>query len=253
MKTLTQPDNIWVRLVKTKYLKCNSVTFSPYSASNAWKSLLNNRVFIRKGLKLTLRNEKILTSGIVIGWMNRRSLIKFCRILEELINSQTKVGDFIINTKTWSLFDLKDILPASILRKSNCFLFLLILKVGLIGNMQLMEFSVKTATVANNDSVAPQPKAKFVSSIWESNLTPKVKFFAWKPIHNLLLTRDKLKNLDIEIICDCPLCNKEVEIINHLFINCEFSYNIGPSLIIFLLLLLIWIIILLMVRKYMHL
>lgn len=40
------------------------------------------------------------------------------------------------------------------------------------------EYTVKTATWANNDSIRSQPKVKFINYIQKLQLTPLVKFFA---------------------------------------------------------------------------
>lgn len=46
----------------------------------------------------------------------------------------------------------------------------------------------ETATLANNDLIRPNPRAKFVNSIWRLNLVPKVKLFYWKVIREILPT-----------------------------------------------------------------
>lgn len=40
-------------------------------------------------------------------------------------------------------------------------------------------------------------EAKLLNNIWQLNLFPKLKFFAWKLIHQTLLTRNKMRNIDI--------------------------------------------------------
>lgn len=76
------------------------------------------------------------------------------------------------------------------------------------------------------------PKEKFINSIWKLNLIPKVKFFAWKLIHNILLTGDRLRQFGINITCDYPFRNKEVEIINHIFVRYDLTNNILLLIII---------------------
>lgn len=75
------------------------------------------------------------------------------------------------------------------------------------------EFSVKIATWANNDSVRLHPKAKLINSMRKLNLIPKVHFFSRKLVRNIHLTRDKLRDVRIDIIRDSPSCNKDEEIL----------------------------------------
>lgn len=56
-------------------------------------------------------------------------------------------------------------------------------------------FSVKTATWANNDKVASNPRAKLLNSIWKLRLPPKLKLFAWKLVRGKIPTRNYLKNI----------------------------------------------------------
>lgn len=60
-KILTQPDNIWVRIVKARYLKngySDFLTTKESSAtSNAWKSILHTRSLLNKGLKWIIGNR----------------------------------------------------------------------------------------------------------------------------------------------------------------------------------------------------
>lgn len=81
------------------------------------------------------------------------------------------------------------------------------------------EFSVKTATRANNISVRPHAQARILNNIWKLNFIPKVKLFASKPVRNTLLTRNMIRQLGRDITGDFPFCNKGEETINHIFIK----------------------------------
>lgn len=56
---LNQPENVWIKLMKAKYLK-NNMNFlqckKPSMASTAWKHILDHRCLIRKGLIWNLGN-----------------------------------------------------------------------------------------------------------------------------------------------------------------------------------------------------
>lgn len=60
-KILTQLDNIWVRIVKAKYLKNDSNLFLKAkkcsSAFNAWKTILDKCELLKRGLTWIIGNE----------------------------------------------------------------------------------------------------------------------------------------------------------------------------------------------------
>lgn len=56
----------------------------------------------------------------------------------------------------------------------------------------------------------------FIQAIWNLNLTHKLKLFACKLIRNALLTRDKLRKIDINVDRDCSICHKDEENVDHL-------------------------------------
>lgn len=34
----------------------------------------------------------------------------------------------------------------------------------------------------------------------------------------------------MDILRDCPFCNKELEIVNHIFVTCELTYNVRTTI-----------------------
>lgn len=62
------------------------------------------------------------------------------------------------------------------------------------------------------------------------NLIPIIKFFVWKLIRNLLLTRDNLRSFGMDITGDCPFRNKELETTNHLFITCDSTHHFWSTI-----------------------
>lgn len=96
--------------------------------------------------------------------------------------------------------NLNDILPNDILDK----VIQIHIPVNNIDDRKAWRFSplrlfVKTATWANNTSVRPHPKAKFINSIWKFNLRPEVQLFAWKLVGEIPSTRGKLRHFGVNI------------------------------------------------------
>lgn len=88
------------------------------------------------------------------------------------------------------------------------------------------EFSVKTAHGSIMTLLALTLKQNSLVMIGKSILVPKVKLFAWKLVHNILLIRDKVRYYGTDIIGKCPFCNNESKTIDHIFVNCDLAYNI---------------------------
>lgn len=72
-KILTQPDNIWIRLLKANCLKNNLSDFlkvnKSYSTSNAWENILSHNDLFKKGLKWILGNRNNIRF-LYGNWMN---------------------------------------------------------------------------------------------------------------------------------------------------------------------------------------
>lgn len=83
-------------------------------------------------------------------------------------------------------------------------------------------FSIKTATWANNDKIASHLRPKLLNYICKLKLLSKIKIFAWKLVRGKILTRSYLNNIGIDIDSSCPFCHIHTEDIDHLFKGCEF-------------------------------
>lgn len=88
------------------------------------------------------------------------------------------------------------------------------------------EFSVKTLTWANNESIFSHSKAKFLNSIWKLNLTMNPKLVAWKFVRNILLIRNKLRHLWMNVNGECLFSQNEDEDINHFIQIMQFTSTI---------------------------
>lgn len=91
-------------------------------------------------------------------------------------------------------------------------------------------FSIKTFTWANNDSIKPHPKTKFLNDIWSLKLTLQLKFFAWILVRKVLPTRYKLRNICWILMVIVLFCQAYVESIAHLFKECYFVINIWTTI-----------------------
>ncbi|CAN1321923.1 Putative ribonuclease H protein At1g65750 [Linum perenne] len=63
-------------------------------------------------------------------------------------------------------------------------------------------------------------------SIWLTGVPPKVQAFCWMVFHSKIATLDNLQKRGFYLANRFVLCGKDEELINHLFLRCEFAMSI---------------------------
>ncbi|XP_016206787.1 uncharacterized protein LOC107647186 [Arachis ipaensis] len=68
----------------------------------------------------------------------------------------------------------------------------------------------------------------FTSSIWKGLVPPRIELFGWFVLVGRVNTRERLSRLGITRQHDsiCVLCKKEIECVHHLFVFCEFTWQV---------------------------
>ncbi|XP_016206477.1 uncharacterized protein LOC107646842 [Arachis ipaensis] len=68
----------------------------------------------------------------------------------------------------------------------------------------------------------------FTKSIWKGFVPPRVELFRWFVLVGRVNTKERLTRLGVPIHSDniCVLCAKEVESGEHLFLLCEFTWQV---------------------------
>ncbi|GJM95772.1 hypothetical protein PR202_ga12550 [Eleusine coracana subsp. coracana] len=59
--------------------------------------------------------------------------------------------------------------------------------------------------------------------VWKSWAPPKCKMFLWLAIRNRCWTADRLARWSLPHLAQCPLCNQEDEMVQHLLTSCVFA------------------------------
>jgi len=147
-----------------------------------------------------------------------------------LIDTSLLVSHFISPTKEWDLPKLRqhvddDLLklilatpiPFSPIPDSVCW--------GLSGNGDLVN-TTKSATWAAHDiDLVNTPSWEF-HWIWHLDIMPKLKVFLWQLCHASLPTRGTLLRRGLQIDPLCPLCNNDIEDLEHLFLKCPVVHDV---------------------------
>ncbi|KAL4202551.1 hypothetical protein AMTRI_Chr02g264260 [Amborella trichopoda] len=87
----------------------------------------------------------------------------------------------------------------------------------------LGKFSV--ASFYKSLTLSPTSHEAF-SKIWSTIAPPKVQTFHWLAFSHRVLTVDNLQNRGLPISNRCALCECEEESNHHMFLHCEFSYDL---------------------------
>lgn len=68
-----------------------------------------------------------------------------------------------------------------------------------------------------------RPKVEWACWVWSRFNIPKTRFICWLIMWNRLQTKDKLHRFGVIDNDTCPLCNQEVESIDHVYFRCNYS------------------------------
>lgn len=84
-------------------------------------------------------------------------------------------------------------------------------------------YQIARKVVASNStpSSSYQPHPSLWIKIWNLKIPPKVKHFWWRACRNMLATKENLFKRKCSWLPCCPVCNKEVESIEHIIFQCK--------------------------------
>ena len=88
------------------------------------------------------------------------------------------------------------------------------------------EFPIKTTTWAAHELDIKNSPSWEYNWIWHLDIMPKLKIFLWQLCHTSLPTRGTLLNRGLQIDLICPLCNVEIEDVDHLFRRCSIAQEV---------------------------
>ncbi|KAL4322013.1 uncharacterized protein LOC107636929 [Arachis ipaensis] len=71
----------------------------------------------------------------------------------------------------------------------------------------------------------------FTKTIWKGLVPPRVELFAWFVLVGRVNTKERLSRIGIISQYDksCVLCNKDVEQVHHLFLGCDFAWQVWSA------------------------
>ncbi|QHO17244.1 uncharacterized protein DS421_10g310500 [Arachis hypogaea] len=68
----------------------------------------------------------------------------------------------------------------------------------------------------------------FTHSIWKGLVPPKVELFTWFVLIGRVNTKERLSRFGIlnQVDMRCVLCNRDIEQVHHLFLGCDFAWQV---------------------------
>lgn len=221
---LTDTTNWWVHIMTKKYSKSDYFLFGrkKTSQSLSWKAILDARSVLLKGCRWIVGNGQSIPFWTA-NWVFPFPLLD---LIPDL-NLNARVADFIQN-QAWQRDKLLLVIDEDILDQILSIpLPLSPLHDKLVwGPNPNGKFSIKSAYNLQLQDEPSHPRTPLLKKMWNLNLPPKVKLFAWLRIRKRLQVRSHLYKYIPNINPECPLCKNHLETINHLFFECQFAVNI---------------------------
>lgn len=175
---------------------------------------------------MNIRNDRWLKRGLIGGLANRNDPI----MVSELINFEEEKWDLLKLEDTFDDQTIQEILTIQVRPKS------VVDKLCWIGT-KLGNYTVKNGynmlrkslEGEHNSGIATSsfqtPKSLWTAN-WNMQNSPKVKYFTWSLCQNAIASKENLWKRKIIPDPMCPICNLEMESVEHIFLLCSWTQGI---------------------------
>lgn len=225
----TEPTNLWVKLVRSKYLRGRRVLDlqrTTTASSWIWQGIEKCKESLYRGICFTIGHQSIARIRDD-PWIPALPSFKIPAELPILDHFQ-RVTDLLTADKTaWDVTLLQSIFPLNLCR--------IIQSIPIFSGAydefvwcpsMSGKFSVKSSYRTNNlhrFHCASRIDKKVWDLLWRSGLHERHKLLAWKILHDAIPTKDRLKVFIPQVDLSCYLCSSSVESIDHLIFECPIA------------------------------
>lgn len=210
-------------MVRKKYLTHSSFfEYKPKQKdSHIWRKILEQREILRKGIRWKIGNGQHINFWLD-NWAFHNNLLDTLHKSPHEVDLNLTLQDVILPSKKWDITKLSSLVPTHIIR---------IIQALHIPSSDIKDtpiwgystnglFTVKSANwIAHNISI-DTPKWPF-RWLWAIEVPPKLKIFLWQICHKSLGVRHLLHARNIISFNDCPICSRDTETLDHLFLTCD--------------------------------
>ncbi|CAN1163535.1 Putative ribonuclease H protein At1g65750 [Linum perenne] len=229
---LQNPEALWVKVLKTKYLKQSPNGLIPKKSgrrSSCWKGINESWQIFTGGLSWSIRNgrrtnfwrERWLDNGIVIG-----------DLLPPPSDQEDKViAEFCDDSGAWDVNRLAALLPLNILRSV----------IGMTPPCSTLDddtpvwglepngtYSVKSGYLLAK-GLAGSGSNGIWKAVWSWKGPQRVRQFLWTATHNRLMTNAERHRRHLTGNPECGLCVDEPESQNHILRSCPMARQVWAS------------------------
>ncbi|KAG5516247.1 hypothetical protein RHGRI_037069 [Rhododendron griersonianum] len=229
------PLAYWARILKGIYFPNSSFLLATRGshASWVWLSLLHGRGLLEKGLRWHTENGASINFW-VDGWIPTLEGFKLQSVRPPNTDIQL-VGDVIVSGKGWNIPKLAPVIshlelqaiqkiPLPCLNRRDRLIWhhskngVYSVKSG-----YHIATNLRAVKSASKPGSSFQPGANLWRTIWKLKIPNKIKNFWWRVCRNGLATKENLFRRKCAQSNICPICNLEVESIEHLLFFCPWA------------------------------
>nr|XP_023896924.1 uncharacterized protein LOC112008814 [Quercus suber] len=230
----SEKDALWTRVLKRKYCssrRINSPNPNKLPCSQVWKGIKKGAATFVKGARWSLGKDSNLNFWSD-SWSELGPLRSVIQGPIEPDIERLRVKD-ILTDGSWDWNKITMELPTSLKMKIQATPSAMFAptedKLSWSSNPRGV-FDLKSAYSLATDNEPCQFDGEW---IWKARVLPKIKFFAWKCMHNSVGVKACLAERGMSINMLCPLCVLEVETIAHALRDCrlvrEVWFNLGVA------------------------
>ncbi|GLT78653.1 hypothetical protein SLA2020_501810 [Shorea laevis] len=224
-RILTEPDALWVQVVKAKYFPNCGFLEAEYKAgsSHTWKGIIESKSLVQAGIGFVVSNG-VNTRFWLDSWLLDHPLFFSAVNVIPEPELQKSMADYWMGTH-WDTSLLRHLLPTEIMNQ----LLLVQLESDNTDQDGIYwseashgKFSTSSAynMVINDNCV---PIASCWNKIWKIKAAPKEKGLLWLMLHNRVLTNSSRMARGLTNDDSCPRCQHGREDVLHCFRDCEGS------------------------------
>ncbi|XP_010676027.1 uncharacterized protein LOC104891937 [Beta vulgaris subsp. vulgaris] len=223
--------NLWVNLVRKRYLKNRSLFTIKVSksASWQWRNLLSLRDLFKKGLRWQIGDGSCVRFWSD-NWAFQYPLDSIITPTPETINFLVK--DCLTANGNWNTQLLLSLVPPNIVSHiSSIYLPSSPQQDTLIwGLTSDGEYSVKSGALLAQGLISAELDTVEYKWIWNLIIPPKIKNFLWKACNDGLPTKVRLERSHVFLPQQCVFCSNASESIGHLCFACPFTLDVFSHL-----------------------
>lgn len=221
--------------VHHNYFPLTNILEAPggYKSSFIWRSLLEGRDLLKKGMRLLIGNGNNI-NPLTDPWLPTHPP-RAPKLLAGVVSNLQTVNDLLLSvTKQWNRPLLETLFEADDVRE------ILQLRVSTLDVPDMLGWNYTDSGIYTVKSgywlathlpdqifAEPPPGSRaFKKAVWKLRTTPKLRFFLWRLLSKALAIGTTLVHRGIITDSQCRRCCLEEENVEHLFFGCPYAQSI---------------------------